>query len=160
MTSQHHKPFPFTSVLDWYQKNSRHTLPWRQIYHLPDRERLYKVWIAEVMLQQTQADRVIAYYSRFLERYPTLESLAETTYEELFPYYQGLGYYSRARRMIQVAQAVAKDCNGVFPDDLTALQKLPGIGIYTAQALLAFGYNQPLLAIDANLEKIFSRYYF
>lgn len=82
--------FPFDTILTWYQKNGRHDLPWRQIYSLPDRERLYKVWIAEVMLQQTQVDRVIAYYTRFLTKYPTIESLAATNYDELFPYYQGL----------------------------------------------------------------------
>jgi A/G-specific adenine glycosylase len=85
--------FPFTEILGWYQKNGRHDLPWRQIYSFPDKERLYKVWIAEVMLQQTQVDRVIGYYVKFLHKYPTIESLAETTYDELFPYYKGLGYY-------------------------------------------------------------------
>ncbi len=84
------KSFPFSSILSWYQKYGRHDLPWRQIYATPVKERLYKVWIAEVMLQQTQVDRVIGYYTRFLEKYPTIESLAETTYDELFPYYQGL----------------------------------------------------------------------
>ncbi len=82
--------FPFHPILVWYKKNGRHDLPWRQIYGKPVKERLYKVWIAEVMLQQTQVDRVIGYYTRFLEKYPTIESLAETTYDELFPYYQGL----------------------------------------------------------------------
>lgn len=80
--------FPFAAILAWYRKNGRHDLPWRQIYQLGDADRLYRVWIAEVMLQQTQVDRVIGYYARFLERYPVVESLASTTYEELFPYYQ------------------------------------------------------------------------
>jgi len=82
------KHFPFLSILEWYQYNGRHDLPWRQVYHLPIKERLYRVWIAEVMLQQTQVERVIGYYTRFLEKYPTIQSLAETSYEELFPYYQ------------------------------------------------------------------------
>lgn len=85
--------FPFHLILDWYQQNGRHDLPWRQVYDLPTKDRLYRVWIAEVMLQQTQVDRVIGYYHRFLGKYPTIESLAETTYDDLFPYYQGLGYY-------------------------------------------------------------------
>jgi A/G-specific adenine glycosylase len=84
------KNFPFHSVLSWYQTHGRHDLPWRKIYDTSVKERLYKVWIAEVMLQQTQVDRVIEYYNRFLEKYPTIESLSETTYDELFPYYQGL----------------------------------------------------------------------
>lgn len=111
------------------------------------------------MLQQTQVDRVIGYYTRFLVKYPTIESLAETTYDELFPYYQGLGYYGRARRMIELAKVVVQKYNGVFPDDFEKLRKLPGIGQYTAQALLAFGYDTPVLAMDANLVKIFARYY-
>ncbi len=154
------KPFPFTKILDWYEKNGRHDLPWRTIYNKPLKERLYKVWIAEVMLQQTQVDRVIAYYLKFLDKYPTIESLATTTYDELFPYYQWLGYYWRARRMITLAQAVVEEYNWIFPDDFERLRKLPWIGHYTAQALLAFGYNKPALAIDANLMKIFARYYF
>lgn len=87
------KPFPFQKILNWYKGHGRHDLPWRQVYDEPIKDRLYKVWIAEVMLQQTQVDRVIGYYSRFIAKYPTIESLATTTYEELFPYYQGLGYY-------------------------------------------------------------------
>lgn len=154
------KTFPFETILTWYQKNGRHDLPWRKIYEEPLKDRLYKVWIAEVMLQQTQVDRVIGYYTRFLEKYPTIESLAETTYDELFPYYQGLGYYWRARRMIELAKVVAEKYDGIFPDDFEKLRKLPGIGQYTAQAILAFGYDKPVLAMDANLEKIFCRYYF
>lgn len=101
--------FPFSTVLAWYKKNGRYDLPWRKIYDLPTRERLYKVWIAEVMLQQTQVDRVIGYYTRFLEKYPMIESLASTSYDELFPYYQGLGYYGRARRMIELARCVVEE---------------------------------------------------
>jgi len=130
--------FPFSEILTWYKKNGRHDLPWRQIYELPIKERLYKVWIAEVMLQQTQVDRVIGYYLKFLEKYPTIESLASTTYDELFPYYQGLGYYGRARRMIELAKLVVDEYDGTFPDDFEKLRKFPGVGKYTAQALLAF----------------------
>ncbi len=119
------KIFPFNQVLSWYQKHGRHDLPWRKIYDTSTKERLYKVWIAEVMLQQTQVDRVIGYYHRFLTKYPTIESLAETTYEELFPYYQGLGYYGRARRMIELAKVVVEKYDGIFPDDFEKLRKLP-----------------------------------
>ncbi len=151
--------FPFSTVLTWYEKNGRHDLSWRQIYGKSTNERLYKVWIAEVMLQQTQVDRVIGYYTRFLEKYPTIESLAQTTYDELFPYYQGLGYYGRARRMIELAKVVVEEYGWIFPDNFEKLRKLPWIGKYTAQALLAFWYDKPVLAMDANLQKIFARYY-
>ncbi len=153
------KKFPFQTILTWYQHNGRHDLPWRQVYDEPLHDRLYQVWIAEVMLQQTQVDRVVWYYARFLGKYPTIESLAETTYDELFPYYQGLGYYGRARRMIELAKVVVEKYDGTFPDDFEKLRKLPWIGTYTAQAILAFGYDKPVLAMDANLVKIFARYY-
>lgn len=151
--------FPFQKVLNWYKKHGRHDLPWRQIYWLPDSDRLYKVWVAEVMLQQTQVDRVAVYYARFLEKYPTLSDLAKTDYDTLFPYWQWLGYYSRARRMIQLAQEVTEKYDGIFPQDYEKLRKLPGIGEYTAQALLAFWYDESILAVDANVQKIFSRYF-
>jgi A/G-specific adenine glycosylase len=151
--------FPFWIVLNWYENNGRYDLPWRQVYHEPLHDRLYKVWIAEVMLQQTQVDRVIWFYNRFLEKYPTIESLASTTYDELFPYYQGLGYYGRARRMIELAKVVVEKYDGIFPDNFETLRKLPWIGTYTAKAILAFGYDIPVLAMDANLIKIFARYY-
>jgi len=125
MPSLNNNYFPFERILEWYQKNGRHVLPWRQIYQLPTKERLYRVWIAEVMLQQTQVDRVIGYYKRFLEKYPTIESLANTTYEELFPYWQGLGYYSRAHRMIELAKIIVEKYDGLFPEDFELLRKLP-----------------------------------
>lgn len=159
MSSLKNKPFPFNSILQWYRKNGRHDLPWRQVYHLPIKDRLYRVWIAEVMLQQTQVDRVIAYYERFIARFPTLKSLADSPYEDVFPYYQGLGYYGRARRMIELAKFVEINYGGIFPHSLEALKKLPGVGNYTAQAILAFGYDESILSIDANLQKIFARYY-
>jgi A/G-specific adenine glycosylase len=152
------QPFPFLSLVTWYRLYGRE-FPWRQVYDLPAKDRLYRIWVSEVMLQQTQAERVCAYYLRFLERYPTMEILAETSYEELFPFWQGLGYYSRARRMIQVARDVITHHDGIFPADYETLRGLPGIGEYTAHALLAFGYDRPVLAMDANLRKIFTRYY-
>ncbi len=153
------RSFPFDTILNWYKTHGRHSLPWRQIYHTPIKERLYKIWIAEVMLQQTQVERVIGFYTRFLKKYPTIEDLAHTTYDELFPYYQWLGYYGRARRMITLAQEVVKRYHGIFPDSFEELRKLPWIGDYTAQAILAFWYDKLVLAMDANLQKIFSRYY-
>lgn len=151
--------FPFFEVLQWYRIHGRKNLPWRQIYDLPMKERLYKVWVAEAMLQQTQVDRVIEYYNRFLKKYPTIESLAKTSYEELFPYWQGLGYYSRARNMIRFAQEVVDQYKWIIPDSYENLRKLPWIGDYTARAILAFWCDKSVLSIDANLRKIFARYY-
>jgi endonuclease III len=117
------------------------------------------VWLAEVLLQQTQADRVVPFYERILGRYPTIKDLADSTYDEFFLYYQGLGYYSRARNLLKTANIVSRDHAWVFPMDKKELKKLPGVGEYTARAILAFGYGEPVLAWDTNLETIFSRYY-
>ena len=112
------------------------------------------------MLQQTQVERVKEYFERILKTFPTIESLAETNYEDFFPYYKWLGYYSRARNMLKAAQQVVNDFDGVFPDTTDELTLLPWIGPYTAEAIKAFAYNKATLSFDTNLEKIFSRYYF
>lgn len=149
------KRFQWEILLDWYTIHGKHDFPWRQ--YIQHNE--YHVWLAEILLQQTQADRVVPFYNRILERYPTVHELARTEYEEFFPYYHGLGYYSRARNLLKTAKIVSEEYEWIFPRDKQKLRKLPGIGEYTARAILAFGYGEPLLAWDTNLETIFSRYY-
>lgn len=151
------KSFPWQILLDWYREHGRHDFPWRR--YNENSSTLYHVWLAEILLQQTQADRVIPFYEKMLARYPTIESLAMASYEEFFPYYQGLGYYSRARNLLKTAHIVSEEYMGILPKDKQQLKKLPGVGEYTARAILAFGYGEPLLAWDTNLETIFSRYY-
>ena len=151
------KSFPWQILLDWYEKNGKHNFPWRQ-YEVVE-NLWYRVWLAEILLQQTQADRVIPFYNNILWKYPTIHSLGMASYEEFFPYYQWLGYYSRARNLLKTAKIISKEYSGIFPKDKKILKKLPGIGEYTARAILAFGYNEPILAWDTNLETIFSRYY-
>jgi endonuclease III len=151
------KTFPWQILLDWYEKNGKHNFPWRQ-YTMDDTHG-YRVWLAEILLQQTQADRVVPFYTRILEKYPTVQTLALADYDEFFPYYQWLGYYSRARNLLKTAKIVSEDYAGIFPRDKQKLRKFPWIGEYTARAILAFGYGEPLLAWDTNLETIFSRYY-
>ncbi len=164
--------FPWQMLLDWYKKNGKHDFPWRD-YTKNDKWWIinyewikidnssigYRVWLAEILLQQTQADRVVPFYTRILERYPSIHDLARADYDEFFPYYQWLGYYSRARNLLKTAKIVSEEYRWVFPRDKMKLRKLPGVGEYTARAILAFGYTEPLLAWDTNLETIFSRYY-
>jgi HhH-GPD superfamily base excision DNA repair protein len=102
---------------------------------------------------------VIGYFGRVLERYPTIESLALSDYDTFFPYYQGLGYYSRARNILKTAKIIHEQYHGIFPREKDLLSKLPGVWPYTAHALLAFGYGEAYLAWDTNLEKVFARYY-
>ena len=127
--------------------------------HLNDMDQGYRVWLSEIFLQQTQAERVIGFYNRVLERFPTIASLAVVDYETFFPYYQGLGYYTRARNLLACAKIIHEQYHGIFPIESELLRTLPGIGPYTAEAIRAFVYNIPTLSFDTNLEKIFSRYY-
>ncbi len=150
--------FLWQDLLNWYEKNGRHHLIWRN-YTIKTRERLYHIWLSEILLQQTQVDRVIPYFEKILQVYPTISDLSKATYEEFFPYYQGMGYYSRARNILKTAKIIHEEYSDIFPRELESLVKLPWVWCYTARALLAFGYNDAFLAWDTNLEKVFSRYY-
>jgi A/G-specific adenine glycosylase len=153
------RPFPFGELLAWHDKNDRAHLPWRDFSGRDPHELGYRVWMSEIFLQQTQAERVIGYYSRILAKYPTVGELARANYEEFFEYYRGLGYYSRARNMLAAARIVDREYGGEFPRDTTALRALPGVGPYTAEAVRAFAHDLPTLAVDTNLERVFGRYY-
>lgn len=145
-------PQVFPKILQWFEKNHRSGLPWRKKRRLP-----YEVWVSEIMLQQTQVSRVIPFYERFLKRFPTVRTLAQASWEEFVPYYQGLGYYSRGRNMLKTAQALVEQYDGQFPRKKSLLIGLPGIGEYTANAILSFAYNQPVLTFDTNHQKVWGR---
>ncbi len=138
------------TLLRWYDEHAR-SLPWRNTADP------YKIWVSEVMLQQTQVSRVVDYYQRFLRKFPTVSDLAETTWEEMLPYWRGLGFYSRGKNMLRTAQEVVQLHDAKFPNDYEALQKLPGIGPYTAAAIVSFAYQQPVPAIDTNLQRVLGR---
>jgi A/G-specific adenine glycosylase len=150
--------FPWKKLLDWYSIHGRQHLPWRQ-YDLPRDILLYRVWLSEILLQQTQAERVKWFFEKIIHTYQSIEYLSEATYDEFFPYYQWLWYYSRARNILKTAKMVHREYGWVFPNDTKLLQKLPWVGPYTAEAIRSFGYNIPTLAWDTNLEKVFSRYF-
>lgn len=143
-----------TELLEWFKQYGRQHLPWRKKGSTP-----YEIWVSEIMLQQTQVSRVIEYYNRFLERFPTIFDLAKSNWEEFYPYYAGLGYYNRGRNMLKCADVIVQQYGGIFPKTKEALKSLPGIGDYTASAILSFGYNRNELAIDTNIKKVFGRYF-
>lgn len=120
----------------------------------------YHVWISEIFLQQTQVSRVEWYFKKVISAFPNIESFAKLEYDDFFPYYEWLGYYSRARNMLLAAKKVVHEYNGIFPNTFEELVSLPWVWPYTTQAILSFGYNQNILAFDTNIEKIFCRYYF
>jgi len=137
-------------LLTWYEGCKR-DLPWRK-----DKDP-YKIWVSEVMLQQTQVEVVRSYFERWMERFPTLESLAEAQEEEVIQYWQGLGYYSRARNLLQGVREVSASYGGLVPGTKEEVVGLAGVGDYTAGAILSIAYNQKEPAIDGNVLRVFSR---
>ena len=137
-------------LLDWYDAHAR-ILPWRGI-HDP-----YRTWVSETMLQQTRVETVLGYYARFLERFPTVQALAEAPQDDVLKLWEGLGYYSRARNLHKGAQQIVAEYGGVIPQDITALQKISGIGPYTAGAIASIAYDKAVPAVDGNVIRVVSR---
>ena len=138
------------ALLDWFIRHMR-PLPWRKEY-TP-----YQVWISEVMLQQTQMDRAVAYYERWMARFPDVRSVASADPDDVLKAWEGLGYYSRARNLQKAAREITARHNGEVPLDRDALLALPGVGEYTAGAVLSIAGNEPVPAVDANVERVFAR---
>lgn len=137
-------------VLRWFEKNQR-PLPWRQTRDP------YAIWVSEVMLQQTQVATVVPYYQRFLKAFPTVKALAKTDLSKVLKVWEGLGYYGRARSLQRAARVIVDHFGGRLPDNLEALQRLPGIGRYTAGAILSIAYNQKAPVLDGNVKRVLSR---
>ncbi len=137
-------------LLQWFSQNAR-SMPWR------DDPTPYHVWISEIMLQQTRVSAVIPYYERFLKELPTVESLALCDEEKLMKLWEGLGYYSRARNLKKAALRIMEEYNGVFPSDYNSIRSLPGIGDYTAGAILSIAFGKPEPAVDGNVLRVWSR---
>ncbi|MCC5976703.1 MAG: A/G-specific adenine glycosylase [Salinarimonas sp.] len=142
------------ALLVWYDRHRR-SLPWRA--PAGSRADPYRVWLSEIMLQQTTVQAVKPYYERFLARFPDVESLAEAPQDAVMQAWAGLGYYSRARNLHACAKVVADDHGGRFPADEDALRALPGIGTYTAAAVAAIAFDIPAAAVDGNVERVVSR---
>lgn len=137
-------------LLDWYGRVAR-SLPWRE-----DKEP-YHVWLSEIMLQQTRAEVVKGYYTRFLAEIPTVEALAVAGEQRLFKLWEGLGYYSRVRNLQKAAKMIVSDFRGKFPDTYSELRKLPGVGPYTAGAVASICFDEPVPAVDGNVLRVISR---
>ncbi|WP_417685363.1 A/G-specific adenine glycosylase [Roseibium sp.] len=156
------KSLPTSSaLLDWYDRHAR-DLPWRVS---PADRKLgiiadpYHVWLSEIMLQQTTVAAVKDYYVKFLRLWPVVQDLADAADEDVMKAWAGLGYYSRARNLKKCAEHVASELGGTFPDTEEGLQKLPGIGPYTAAAIAAIAFNRPAAVVDGNVERVMSRLY-
>lgn len=150
-------------ILSWYRRNGRHDLPWR-----PPSLKLrsdgsvdpYKILVSEVMLQQTQVDRVIPKFQSFSKKFPTAATLVRASTRDLLSEWKGLGYNRRALYLRRAAQKIERDFCGVFPRDPSLVEQLPGVGRYTARAVAAFAFDAPHVCIETNIRRIFLHYFF
>jgi A/G-specific adenine glycosylase len=138
-------------VIAWQHSHGRHTLPWQNTRDP------YRVWLSEIMLQQTQVTTVLDYYARFLQRFPDVAALAAATLDDVLALWSGLGYYSRARNLHRCAQAVVREHGGAFPHSAAALMELPGIGRSTAAAIAAFCFGERVAILDGNVKRVLTR---
>jgi len=139
-------------LIDWYHRHYRR-LPWRET------DDPYRIWVSEVMLQQTQVQTVLPYYQRFLGDFPDVKTLANANLQAVLKAWEGLGYYARPRNMHRSARIILKQHAGIFPDSWDVLRELPGIGDYIASAVLSIAFNQPYVVLDGNVKRVLSRLY-
>jgi A/G-specific adenine glycosylase len=140
-------------LLAWYDQNGRHDLPWHR-----DRN-AYRVWVSEIMLQQTRVTTVIPYFLAFMERFPNVEALAEAPVDAVLSHWSGLGYYARARNLHKAAKQVVQEHDGKFPADQAKLESLTGIGRSTAAAIVAQAFEQRATILDGNVKRVLARYH-
>ncbi len=140
------------TINNWYSENKR-DLPWRETTDP------YIIWISEIILQQTRVEQGMAYFHKFSTKYPTVESLANASEDEVLKDWEGLGYYSRARNMLSAAQYIAGELDGVFPNNYSDILKLKGVGSYTAAAISSFAFNESKAVVDGNVYRVLSRYF-
>lgn len=141
------------NLLDWFEAHGRHDLPWQTD------PTAYRVWVSEIMLQQTQVATVIPYYQRFMTEFPGVDDLAAASIDRVLHLWSGLGYYARARNLHKAARIMAEEFGGLFPDTIEALQALPGIGRSTAGAIVSLAYDRPATILDGNVKRILARYH-
>ena len=141
-----------TRLLAWFDEHGRHDLPWQK------NPTPYRVWVSEIMLQQTQVTTVISYYQRFMKSFPSLESLANASQDDVLAHWSGLGYYARARNLHKTAELIQVEHHGIFPDTQEGLEALPGIGRSTAGAIRALAMEQYAVILDGNVKRVLCRH--
>jgi A/G-specific adenine glycosylase len=139
--------------MDWHRLENDRQMPWK------GEKDPYRIWLSEVILQQTRVEQGRAYYERFLEAFPSIAHLAAAPETKVFKLWEGLGYYSRCRNLIATARQITQNRNGEFPNDLEGLKKLKGVGPYTAAAIASFAFNLPHAVVDGNVMRVLSRYF-
>ena len=144
-------------ILYWYDNNKR-SLPWRKKFSLRKRE--YFTLVSEFMLQQTQVATVIPYFNNFVKKIPNFEKLSKIDDEKLLKYWEGLGYYSRAKNLKKTAKKIISEFNGRLPNTIEDLKTLPGVGEYTSRAIMAIAFNKPVIPLDGNIERVIKRIFY
>ncbi|MEN9299227.1 MAG: hypothetical protein RLZZ429_1540 [Bacteroidota bacterium] len=143
----------FTQILmDWHRHQNDREMPWK------GEKKPYRIWLSEIILQQTRVEQGMGYYHRFIEQYPTIQDLAKASDQQVFKLWEGLGYYNRCRNLLYTAREIVKQRNGIFPDTYEELLALKGVGPYTAAAIASFAYNLPYAVVDGNVYRVLARY--
>ncbi len=140
-------------LLDWNKKENNRAMPWK------GETDPYKIWLSEIILQQTRVEQGWAYYEKFVKAFPTVHHLAKAPSQKVFKLWEGLGYYTRCKNLIETAKKISKDYNGKFPNSYEEIKSLKGIGPYTAAAIASFAFNLPYAVVDGNVERVLSRYF-
>lgn len=148
-----HQIFFSSSLLLWDKLHNKRQMPWK------GEKDPYKIWISEIILQQTRVLQGLGYYNRFIRRFPDIKSLAEADEDEVYKLWEGLGYYSRCRNLIETARHIYNDLSGIFPDQFEEIIALKGIGNYTASAIMSFAFNKPYAVVDGNVYRVLSRFF-
>ncbi|MEJ7822199.1 MAG: A/G-specific adenine glycosylase [Chitinophagaceae bacterium] len=147
------KKFFTKELLRWNKLDNDRVMPWKY------EKNPYKIWISEIILQQTRVNQGLNYYNRFIAKYPAVKNIASATEEEVFKMWEGLGYYTRCKNIITTAKYISKELKGKFPTDYESILQLKGIGSYTAAAIASFAYNLPYAVLDGNVFRVLSRYF-
>ena len=138
-------------LLQWNRKENTRQMPWK------GEKDPYKIWVSEIILQQTRVEQGLKYYERFVSNFPTIDKLASASDEKIYKLWEGLGYYSRCRNLIDTARYISKKLNGKFPDQFEDILSLKGVGLYTASAIASFAYDLPFAVVDGNVLRVLSR---
>ena len=144
----------FTShLMQWHKEINNRTMPWKGI------KDTYKIWLSEIILQQTRVEQGTVYYEKFITAYPTIHDLANAKDEQVFKLWEGLGYYNRCKNLLITAREIVKKYNGIFPENYEELLKFKGIGPYTAAAIASFAFNKPYAVVDGNVFRVLARFF-
>lgn len=141
------------TLLLWAKSDNKRKMPWK------GEKNPYKIWLSEIILQQTKVEQGLPYYLKFVKTYPTIDKLAAADENDVFKMWEGLGYYSRCRNLLETAKNIAENYAGVFPKDYESIIKLKGVGPYTAAAIASFAYNLPHAVVDGNVHRVLARYF-